>query len=417
MAQQLPQIHSVHSSQRRPAHGSARPAAPSLLAGALGLSCRHRRARRLRSGGVLVGSPGDADYNFTRQLGGVAVGQMAMVALWAFDYRRLSFEPHHGAACHQRGAHPLPHIPGLGTDAGMGAKSWIKIGMQVQPGEFAKVTVVLFAASLLARYQGTLDDWREYCKVLGMLLVPFAAIMTKPDLGTGLVYLAISAVVLIMGGAKGRYLLITLIAGIAAIAAVFAVDELLKYQQSDGTWEYRLLKNYQRSRLLVFLNPSGFPVTATTSPRPRSPSAAVALFGKGHRQRHAVDPRLSARGPHGLHLLRSGRGVRVRGRHGAHRPVRPAHRGVPLHRPARRQPLRHAHRHGRRRHVALQILENIGMDCGLMPITGIPLPFVSYGSSFMVVNFALIGLIGSVYSHTSTQSGFARTPSHGRKAS
>lgn len=40
-----------------------------------------------------------------------------------------------------------------------------------------------------------------------------------------------------------------------------------------------------------------------------------------------------------------------------------------------------------------QILENIGMDCGLMPITGIPLPFVSYGSSFMVVNFALIGLI------------------------
>ena len=53
-----------------------------------------------------------------------------------------------------------------------------------------------------------------------------------------------------------------------------------------------------------------------------------------------------------------------------------------------------------------QILENIGMDCGLMPITGIPLPFVSYGSSFMVVNFALIGLIGSVYSHSSTQSGF-----------
>ena len=50
-------------------------------------------------------------------------------------------------------------------------------------------------------------------------------------------------------------------------------------------------------------------------------------------------------------------------------------------------------------------------------LTGIPLPFVSYGSSFMVVNFALIGLIGSVYSHTSTQSGFARTPSHGRKAS
>ena len=43
------------------------------------------------------------------------------------------------------------------------------------------------------------------------------------------------------------------------------------------------------------------------------------------------------------------------------------------------------------------------MDAGLMPITGIPLPFVSYGSSFMVVNFALIGLIGSVWSHRSIQ--------------
>ena len=47
-----------------------------------------------------------------------------------------------------------------------------------------------------------------------------------------------------------------------------------------------------------------------------------------------------------------------------------------------------------------QILENIGMDIGLMPITGIPLPFISYGSSFMVVNFALLGLIGSVWTHS-----------------
>ena len=46
-----------------------------------------------------------------------------------------------------------------------------------------------------------------------------------------------------------------------------------------------------------------------------------------------------------------------------------------------------------------QILENIGMTCGLMPITGIPLPFMSYGSSFMVVNFALLGFMGSVWSH------------------
>lgn len=49
-----------------------------------------------------------------------------------------------------------------------------------------------------------------------------------------------------------------------------------------------------------------------------------------------------------------------------------------------------------------QILENIGMDCGLMPITGIPLPFLSYGSSFMVVNFVMLGMIGSVWSHNAS---------------
>ena len=48
-----------------------------------------------------------------------------------------------------------------------------------------------------------------------------------------------------------------------------------------------------------------------------------------------------------------------------------------------------------------QILENIGMTCSLMPITGIPLPFMSYGSSFMVVNFMVLGLISSVWAHNS----------------
>lgn len=340
-----------------------------------------------------------------------------MVALWAFDYRRLS-NLTTALLVINVVLILLPHIPGLGTDAGMGAKSWIKIGMQVQPGEFAKVTVVLFAASLLARYQGTLDDWREYCKVLGMLLIPFAAIMTQPDLGTGLVYLAISAVVLVMGGAKGRYLLITLIAGIAAIAAVFAVDELLKYQQSDGTWEYRLLKNYQRSRLLVFLNPEG----DLSGDGYNLAQAKIAIGSggpvrQGHRQRHAVDPRLSARGPHGLHLLRSGRGVRVRGRHGAHRPVRPAHRGVPLHRPARRQPLRHAHRHGRHRHVALP---DFGEHRhGLRPYAhhGHPaalrqLRLLVHGRELRAHRAHRLGVLPYVHPVR-----LCRTPSHGRKAS
>ncbi|MEY8313704.1 rod shape-determining protein RodA [Adlercreutzia muris] len=346
---------------------------------------------------------GDADYSFNRQLAGVGAGLVVMTVLWRFDYRRLA-NMTTALLVINIVLILLPHVPGLGTTAGMGARSWIKIGMQVQPGEFAKVTVVLFAASLLARYQGTLDDWREYCKVLGLLLVPFACIMTQPDLGTGLVYMAISAVVLVMGGAKARYLLLTVAAGVAAIAAVFAVDELLKYQLPDGTWEYRLLKNYQRRRLLVFLNPEAdLSGDGYNLAQAKIAIGSGGLFGKGllnaTQSTHGFLPEAPtdfifcvlaeelgfvgvvalialyaaliaiclsiARAADDLFGMLIVMGVV----------------GMWL----------------------FQILENIGMDVGLMPITGIPLPFVSYGSSFMVVNFALIGLIGSVWSHRSIQ--------------
>ena len=136
----------------------------------------------------------------------------------------------------------------------MGATSWINIGMQVQPGEFAKVTVVLFPASLVARYGGKLDQPLEYCKVVLLLLIPFICIMSQPDLGTGLVYLFISAVTLVMGGARFKYLMITLALGILAIIGVFIIDDFLKYETESGAVEYKLLKQYQRSRLFVFMN-------------------------------------------------------------------------------------------------------------------------------------------------------------------
>ena len=204
----------------------------------------------------------------------------------------------------------------------------------------------------------------------------------------------------------------------AAIAAVFAVDELLKYQQSDGTWEYRLLKNYQRSRLLVFLNPEGdLSGDGYNLAQAKIAIGSGGLFGKGignaTQSTHGFLP--EAPTDFIFCVLAEEFGfVGVMALIGLYALLIVACLSI-----ARRAD----NLFGMLIVMGVigmwlfQILENIGMDCGLMPITGIPLPFVSYGSSFMVVNFALIGLIGSVYSHTSTQSGFARTPSHGRKAS
>lgn len=81
------------------------------------------------------------------------------------------------------------------------------MGIQLQPGEFAKITVIMLDAAVVAKYGGRLDDSREYMKSLGIMLIPFVCIMTQPDLGTGLVYLFIAAVALIAGGAKLKYLL------------------------------------------------------------------------------------------------------------------------------------------------------------------------------------------------------------------
>lgn len=344
----------------------------------------------------------DADYSFMRQLVGVSAGLVCMVAIWGFDYRRLA------------NAHMImliasvvlilsPHLPVIGVTT-MGATSWINVGMQVQPGEFAKVTIVLFAAGLLAKYEGRLDDVREYCKAVGLLLVPFLCIMTQPDLGTGLVYLFIAATTLVMAGARARYLLATLALLIVAIALVFAVDELLKYQTSDGTYEYRLLKQYQRSRLFVFLNQDSLDSTDDGYNLKQAMIAigSGGLFGKGLGSATQSALGFLPEAPTDFVFCVLAEEFGFAG------VLLLLLLYIALIVSALRIARICANFFGMLIVCAIvgmwmfQILENIGMCCGLMPITGIPLPFVSYGSSFMVVNFAMLGLIGSVHSHESS---------------
>lgn len=337
----------------------------------------------------------DPDYKFTNQLTGVALGAVLMVLVWRFDYRRLSdfttlFLIINVVLILS------PHIPGLGTDAGMGAKNWIKLGIQVQPGEFAKVTVILLNASIMARYGGRLDDPREYCKALGLMLVPFACIMTQPDLGTGLVYLAIAAVSLVVGGARPKYLLITLVLFIAAIAAVFAIDQVIY----NATGEYKLLKQYQRNRLLVFLDPDIDPTGESYNLKQAQIAiGSGGLFGKGLFQgtQHTLGILPEAPTDFIFCVLAEELGFfgvmvllalytslvlicfRIAGASSDLFGMVIVMGVVGM--------------------WLFQILENIGMDCGLMPITGIPLPFMSYGSTGTAVNLIMVGMIGSVWTH------------------
>ena len=338
----------------------------------------------------------DEDYSFSRQLAGVAVGAIAMALIWAFDYRRLS---EYTALFVILNVVLIlsPHVPGIGVNT-MGATSWIKVGPlpQIQPGEFAKITVILLDASIMARYQGRLDDLREYCKAVGLMLIPFVCIMTQPDLGTGLVYLFIAAVALVVGGARLKYLLVTLATCVALVVLVFVLDEVIK----GSTGEYKLLKQYQRDRLLVFMNQDTADLTdeGYNLQQAKVAIGSGGLFGQGYMQgsQHSLGILPEAATDFifcvlaeelgffgvmvllGLYVALFVIGFRIASASGDMFGLLIVMCVIGM--------------------WLFQILENIGMTCGLMPITGIPLPFMSYGSSFMVVNFALLGFMGSVWS-------------------
>ena len=337
----------------------------------------------------------DADYNFTRQLAGVAVGAVVMLLLFAFDYRRLS-EYTMLFLIVNVVLILSPHLPVIGVTT-MGATSWIDVGVQVQPGEFAKITVILLDASIMARYNGRLDDLGDYLKAVGLMLVPFACIMTQPDLGTGLVYLFIGAIALVVGGARPKYLLVTLAVGVAAIVAVFLIDEVIK----NASGEYKLLKQYQRDRLLVFMNQGSSDLSDEGYNLQQAMIAigSGGMFGQGYMQgsQHALGILPEAPTDFifcvlaeelgfvgvitllALYVALVIIGFRIASASSDMFGVLVVMCVIGM--------------------WLFQILENIGMTCGLMPITGIPLPFMSYGSSFMVVNFALLGLMGSVWAH------------------
>lgn len=336
----------------------------------------------------------DPDYSFTRQLMGVGVGMVLFAVISRVDYHVLS-----GYTTVFLIINVVlllsPHIPGIGVEVN-GGQSWINVGIQLQPGEFAKVTVVLLAASVMARYGGRLNDLREYIKALLIMAVPFVCVMTQPDLGTGLVYLMIAGFALIIGGANWRFIVATIGVLVVMIAAILLLDPVLDQIAGSDV----LLKDYQMSRLTVFLDPTH----DTSGDGYNLQQAMIAIgsggfFGKGFMQATQSSLGFLPEAPTdfvfcvlaeefgfvgALVLISFYIGL-------VFCSIVVARNSGDL--------------FGTIIVVCVvgmwlfQILENIGMTCGLMPITGIPLPFISYGSSFMIVNFMMLGLINSVWVH------------------
>jgi len=326
--------------------------------------------------GVRLGDGVQMENFYQKQLIWGAIGLAGMAAFMSFDYRRLNTV---AWPLYAMTIVLLLAVPLAGKTV-LGARRWLDFGLfSFQPSELAKFSVLLLGARMLSGSSERLN-MRELFAVLGLGAVPALLIIKQPDLGTGmLVLLLLGGLILYRGIVP--WLFRTLCVLLPLITPLF----------------WFVLKDYQKRRILAFLDPATDPLgsgyhimqseIAVGSGRifgkgflggtqsqlrflpEKHTDFAVAVFGEewgffgmivllslfcGYLYQIAVVAR-DAKDPYGSFLAA----------------------GVFF-------------------YFFWQILINMGMVMGLMPVVGVPLPFVSYGGSATLVNFSLVGLVLNV---------------------
>lgn len=322
-----------------------------------------------------------------------------------------------------------------------GAYRWYFVGStSVQPSEFAKVSTLIFLAALLAvRPLGALKS--SFPTVLKTALatgIPFVLVFVEPDLGSSLVYVPMFFALLFLAGLTSRFFLTLGIAGtvlfsIVAVDLYFYREHVVDYiearmeatgrvpqnpaaeirsGENRAIWGYEkdsyffLLKDYQRERLLSFVDPQTIdPNGVGSSWNVRQSLISVGKggltgtgFNNGSQAKLGYLPELAAHNDflfsviaeeygfagcfalvtaYGALLLRTiVIGLRSRDSFGTLLSA-----GIAV-------------------VMTVHVLINIGMNIGIMPVTGLSLPFLSYGGSFVLSCFIVFGLVQSVHCHT-----------------
>ena len=366
--------------------GSSRrtPAAPwrhvdlGLAVAAVGVACfgllmiYSATRDKLRAQGV------DPSFYLKRQAAFVVVGIVAMAVAASIDYRRLrDFAP----VFYVGSVTALLAIMSPLGKRSKGAQAWFQIGAyQLEPSEFAKIALILALAGICASYKGRLAG-RQLLIILGLAAVPFALIYKQPDLGTALVLGAIMFGMLLVGGVQTRHLAVLAVIGVIGVTAVL---------------HFGVLKQYQRDRLTAFLDSSSNVQATYNLSQSKIAIGSGGVSGKGlfrgtqtnlsYVPEQQTDFIFTAVGEQlglvGSALLLSLFVLIV------WRIWRAA--------TTARDPTGTLICVGVLAMLVFQIFENVGMTMGIMPIAGIPLPFMSYGGSAMVAVFAGIGLVLNV---------------------
>jgi rod shape determining protein RodA len=325
---------------------------------------------------------GDTDPGafMKKQFAFLLLGLIAMVIVATFDYRlwKVYAPIAYGALL----VLLLLVMTPLGNRT-LGAQRWITLlGFQFQPSELAKLTVVAMLAAYLSEIQRTLtleNVWRASA----LAAAPMLLVFFQPDMGTSMAFAAILLGLLVVAGAKTKHL------GVLALAALFAVF---------FAFRVGIVQDYQIARLTAFIDPTadperaGYNITQSTIA-----IGSGGLTGRGYLkgtqtnldfvpQQHTdfvftvVGEEFGFRGALvllSLYALLLWRGIRI----------------AMLSKDAFGTLLAA----GIVSMMAFQIFVNIGMTMGIMPVTGIPLPLISYGGTALVTNLMAIGLLMNVH--------------------
>ena len=305
-------------------------------------------------------------------------------------------------------------IPGIGSSH-YGARRWIDLPMfQLQPSEFAKLAFILAGANFLSRPADELKSPMVFLKAIGMMLLPFALILKEPDLGSALVLVPTGFAMMYVAGIPKRFLFTVI--GSAGLLGVLAVGDIVYAPRALQI----PIHEYQRDRLLVYfgrdyasLAPSNASATELESYRQRESGdeynvrqalisvGSGGLMGKGWR--HGTQntlgymPRAGAHNDFifstiaeeegfvgsvivlALYAVVLFAGLRIAGQARDRLGKLVAVGVVTL--------------------IFSHVFINIGMNIRIMPVTGVPLPLLSYGGSSVLGSLIAAGLMQNVHLH------------------
>jgi rod shape determining protein RodA len=310
---------------------------------------------------------------------GLALGCAAAL----IDYRSLrAYAPIvYGASC----LGLLAVLSPLGSTIN-GAHSWIVLpaGFQIQPSEFAKLAIVVGMAMLLGEKRDGESGPRDgdVLTALALCALPMGLIMLQPDFGTTMVFIFVILGVLAVAGAPARWVVGLLVAGV--LVGGFVAPHVLKDYQLD---RFRVVAN-------PTIDPSGVGYNTTQA---RVAIGAGGLWGKGLFQGSQTQGRFIPEQQTDFVFTVAGEELGLVGAGGIILVL-----GLVLWRGLRiasqaTDPFGRLVAAGVVSWFAFQSFVNIGMTLGIMPVTGLPLPFVSYGGSAMFANLMAIGLLQNVH--------------------